>query len=548
MLQSQYAEYQIVPTSHFIMFTSIYTWIFANSNIGSREPHFAQASRQMIERGNYWQINFQHQPRHLKPPGIYWLQSGSVNLFSTAESTNPWPYRLPSVLGALLAVLLTFTFARRVSNDKTALLAAVLLACSLLLIIEAHLALTDAVLLATMVAMQYALSQIYCGQINNGQPRAWVWPFCFWVAMAAGVLIKGITPIVAGLTILGLLAFDRRTAWLKGLRFSWGLPLFLLLSLSWLIPFSLASGHNFLWDMIRGDLLPKLAGNQQSHGMSFGYFTLILTAAFWPGSLFIVPAGLWAWRQRQQPIVRFLMAWILSNWIFFEIVHTKLPEYVLPVYPAIVMLVAMALTSTEPQPTSKWVWLVIIVQQILWVICSLAFIAGFIYLGGWGWLAAVLIMIASIYLLFIFYHPTLHGLASIGVVLAVIAFIPIWLISLPNLHNFWLSTKVAALTKTVPDAINATHPLLVTAYQEPSLVFLLGTDRVVMSSLIDAIIQAKQSGNLLLVSQRQLVELGKLGHQNHFTWQSLGTTDGIQYNKTGKNLKLYLIQINSRKL
>src|SRR2546422_757204 len=76
-------------------------------------PHFAEASKQMLQTHNYFQINFQDKPRHLKPPGIYWLQAVAVKTFSTSESTKVWPYRLPSVLGGLFAVFATFLFARR---------------------------------------------------------------------------------------------------------------------------------------------------------------------------------------------------------------------------------------------------------------------------------------------------------------------------------------------------------------------------------------------------------------------------------------------------
>jgi 4-amino-4-deoxy-L-arabinose transferase-like glycosyltransferase len=163
--------------------------------------HFAQATRQMIETGNYWQVNFQDQPRHLKPPGIYWLQALSVKVFSNGHTDAVWPYRLPGIIGALLAVLFTFVCARTIYDEKTALLGAALLAASFLLIIETHLMVTDAVLLLTMVVMQGSLWRIYSG-VGNQEKIAWYWVALFWLAMTAGVFIKGITPLIAGLTIL----------------------------------------------------------------------------------------------------------------------------------------------------------------------------------------------------------------------------------------------------------------------------------------------------------------------------------------------------------
>jgi 4-amino-4-deoxy-L-arabinose transferase-like glycosyltransferase len=189
------------------------------------EPHFAQASRQMIESHHYWQINFQDEPRHLKPPGIYWLQAMMVRAFSSAESTSPWPYRFPSVLGAWLAVVLTFRFSSQITDKKVAAIAATLLASCLLLITEAHLAVTDAALLPTMVAMQFALGQIYCHYRRQQQTTesSLFLPMIFWLAMSAGIIVKGITPLVGGLTILGLCIADWNVTWLKALRWQWGI-------------------------------------------------------------------------------------------------------------------------------------------------------------------------------------------------------------------------------------------------------------------------------------------------------------------------------------
>src|SRR6516162_953289 len=64
------------------------------------EARFAQATRQMLETGDFVRIRFQEEARNKKPAGIYWLQAVAVSAFSSPESTAIWPYRLPSALGA----------------------------------------------------------------------------------------------------------------------------------------------------------------------------------------------------------------------------------------------------------------------------------------------------------------------------------------------------------------------------------------------------------------------------------------------------------------
>src|SRR5215469_1842517 len=72
------------------------------------EARFAQATRQMLETGDFIRIRFQDEARNKKPIGIYWLQAAAVAAFSSPKSNAIWPYRLPSALAASAAVLLTF--------------------------------------------------------------------------------------------------------------------------------------------------------------------------------------------------------------------------------------------------------------------------------------------------------------------------------------------------------------------------------------------------------------------------------------------------------
>src|ERR1700749_546146 len=67
------------------------------------ESRFAQATAQMLESGDFTVIRFQEEPRFKKPVGIHWLQAASVAAFSNVEDRQIWAYRIPSLLGAMLA-------------------------------------------------------------------------------------------------------------------------------------------------------------------------------------------------------------------------------------------------------------------------------------------------------------------------------------------------------------------------------------------------------------------------------------------------------------
>src|SRR5438067_12858751 len=129
------------------------------------EARFAQATRQMLETGDFLRIRFQDEARNKKPTGIHWLQAAAVSAFSQPAATTIWPYRLPSLLGAIAAVLLVCGFGAALFREaadplaarRIGLIAAAVLASTLGLVAGAHIAKTDAALLAAIVAAQGAL-------------------------------------------------------------------------------------------------------------------------------------------------------------------------------------------------------------------------------------------------------------------------------------------------------------------------------------------------------------------------------------------------------
>src|SRR5215471_9875481 len=161
------------------------------------EARFAQATKQMIETGDYVDIRFQDEARYKKPVGIYWLQVAAVDLAGAAGVTraemNIAIYRIPSLIGAIGAVLMTYWAALAFVSRRAALMAGAMMATSILLGVEARLAKTDAMLLLTTVAAMGAMARAYLAE--QGDRATGLSPLAvaaiFWGAIAAGTLIKG---------------------------------------------------------------------------------------------------------------------------------------------------------------------------------------------------------------------------------------------------------------------------------------------------------------------------------------------------------------------
>ncbi len=130
------------------------------------EARFAEASRQMLQSGNLVDIRFQDQPRYQKPIGIYWLQSTAA--FVAGRPTDAiWPYRIPSIVGAILALHFLLRLGERLFDRRSGLVASILLGACILMSVEARIATTDACLLAASLAACEALAAAYLGPINR---------------------------------------------------------------------------------------------------------------------------------------------------------------------------------------------------------------------------------------------------------------------------------------------------------------------------------------------------------------------------------------------
>src|ERR1700730_9731035 len=236
------------------------------------EARFAQATKQMVESGDFVDIRFQDDVRYKKPVGIYWLQAGAVETASALGEPRAqariWLYRVPSLIGAIGAVLLTYWTALAFVTRRGAVLAGLLLGSSVLLGVEARLAKTDAMLLLTVVAAMGALARAYLSWQRGEDPvhPPLTWPVVFWTALAGGILLKG--PLIlmfVGLAIGTLAILDRSSTWLWRLRPVWGLMWTLVLVLPWFIAIFLRAGDSFFTDSIGGDMLAELVP-QGSHG------------------------------------------------------------------------------------------------------------------------------------------------------------------------------------------------------------------------------------------------------------------------------------------
>jgi 4-amino-4-deoxy-L-arabinose transferase-like glycosyltransferase len=446
------------------------------------EARFAQATRQMIETGDYIDIRFQEESRYKKPVGIYWLQAAAVNAAtalgaSRAVSTIGF-YRLPSLIGAVGAVLLTYWAGLAFVSRRAAVLASIMLGASILLGVEARLAKTDAALLAACIAAMGALGRAW--MISQGPrlaaPHPWLLPGIFWTALAAGVLLKG--PLIflfVGFTVVTLYATDRSLAWLRNLKPAVGIVWMIALVLPWFGAIVARSGWSFFTESVGHDMLAKVGSGQESHGMPPGFYLALFWITFFPGALLTGLAMPAIWRSRSEPGAKFLLAWVVPAWIVFEMVVTKLPHYVLPLYPAIAIILAGVLDH-HGLSSRLWLvrgtvwWFLIVAVLVTALVAAPIMIEQQMGVLSWPFAAAATIFAFSAWWLYTQDggETSLLRAATATVFISIAAFG----VTLPSLQALFPAAQVARYLR------NATcKPEVVAAgYYEPSLVFLVGTN------------------------------------------------------------------------
>jgi 4-amino-4-deoxy-L-arabinose transferase-like glycosyltransferase len=447
------------------------------------EPRFAQATKQMLETRDFIDIRFQDEARHKKPVGIYWLQSVAVAVGDLVGVENArtqiWLYRIPSLIGASAAALLTWWALLAFLPARLAILGGALMATSILLGVEARLAKTDAVLAACAMAAMGALLRVWLDWVRALpfalHRRNWL---VFWCAMALAILVKGpILPMVAAFPILILSWREGGFGWLKPLRWRLGLVLVGVVVLPWLIAIAVKSGGAFFAESVGKDMLGKVTEGQEKHGAPPGFYVFAFFGTFWPAAPVAAMAGWFAWRNRRDPLVAFLLAWALPSWLIFEAVPTKLPHYVLPLYAAIAGLALLAVARGGIDMSRRGACAVAALIAIIPAVVMVGLpIASWSLDRSLPFLALPLLMVGAgvaLWAMRALWAGAFEAGLWRGVLASLVLSLGVFGFANPSMRALKLSPRLA-------EAVASTacrNPQVITAgYREPSLVFLVGTE------------------------------------------------------------------------
>jgi len=306
----------------------------------------AEAAREMLEQGSWITPMLGGAPRFAKPAFVYWLMAGAYATLGVGETAA----RLPSALAALALVLAQHAFVRWALGPEVAWRAALVLLLSIEYVAIGRMALTDATLALWTTGAAYLFLRGWLGPPPRGR-----WYALAWVAGGLAVLTKG--PVGLLVPLGGVLAY---LALAGGLGQAWrearplrGLALLLLVAGPWYAAMFWLHG----WDYAaraRGETLGRVLRPVTGPGGTALFYLPVLLVGFFPWSAFLPEAVVGGLRHarararqsRAAAVTVFAAVWLVTGLALFSLAETRLPHYVLPLFPPAALLVAASWPSS----------------------------------------------------------------------------------------------------------------------------------------------------------------------------------------------------------
>lgn len=330
------------------------------------EGRYSEISREMVASGDWVTPRLNGIKYFEKPPLQYWATAASFRLLGESEFTA----RIYTALCGLAALLAVGFAARRLAGDDAALLAvAVLLSSPYFLGMGGVVTLDMGLTAWTTVAVCAFLLAMTGPEADRRR-----WMLVAWAGMALAVLSKGLIGIVFPAAAIFLHCLVNRD-WRLVAKLEWtrGIGLFLAISVPWFVLVS-AANPEFPQFFFVHEHFERFLTKGHRREQPWWFFWPILFIGFLPWMLTLVPAAIEAWRRENArdvfPWRRFALLWSAFVMLFFSASGSKLPAYILPVFPVFALVLGDWLARTPAQKLWKSVFvlapLLVVVIAVAW--------------------------------------------------------------------------------------------------------------------------------------------------------------------------------------
>ena len=361
------------------------------------EGMHAATSKEMILGEDWITPKFNGEPFYDKPVFHNWLVALAFLVFGFTE----FAARLPAAVLGSGCVMVTYLLGKKMYHSGVGFLAAVILATSVEFIILSRTVVHD---ISLVFFVTLALTLFYMGYKEDRHRKRNL--LLFYGALGFAILSKGPVGLALPAMIIGLyLIVERNLKFIMKMQIGWGILIFLAVASPWYILISLKNPDYAGYFLIEKNLGSFLSSDSR-HPNPFYYYIPVLFGGFFPWSCFLPLALIYAVRRKFEIIqesTAFIVIWFGIILVFFSIATSKLATYILPLFPAASLLVALCWQELLNSTTAK-------------------IRSGFLY----SFLPVVVILFVAI--IYLWVHPLVEIEYEAGITLGQINILAIWLV------------------------------------------------------------------------------------------------------------------------
>ena len=310
------------------------------------EPNYAQVVLEMVATGNYVVPTINSEMWLAKPPLLYWMMSIPVRIFGPTE----FACRFFSAIGVGITCLLTFFIGKKLVGTEAGLWSIPVLASSMLILVVGTSGITDALLLPFIVSVMAIL------MISAKSGMSFIHIILMGIAIGLGILTKGPIGLMPMPAIAAILFFNRKNSNNTGQyirRIALSLAIGAVIFLIWAIPVNISTNGEFFRVFVGRDIINRALRPMESHGgnllLFLPYYPIIIIVGFFPWTLHLPGAfsAVIGGRVGGKYGRVYLLSWIIPCVILMTLAATKLPHYIIFIWPALSLAVAGTISAAK---------------------------------------------------------------------------------------------------------------------------------------------------------------------------------------------------------
>ncbi len=367
MLDSRTVRTRVVVTLIFVFCVVWFCNLGYRSLVRPDEGRYAEIAREMAVTGDWVTPRLNGIKYFEKPPLQYWMTAAAYKAFGEHE----WTARLWVALTGFAGVLMVGFAGASLFGRQAGFYSAMVLASSILYAAIGHINTLD---MGVTFCLTFGLLGFLMAQRGDGRTRETrLWMLLAWAAMGFGFLSKGlIGPALPAAAMVAYALVHRDISFLKRLEPFAGLAIMLAIALPWIVAVSIANSE-FPHFFFIHEHFERFLTQGHRRTAPWWYFVPILIAGMLPWTAMLGQALIAAWKSdpsgRPFKPRRFLLLYAAVIFLFFSVSQSKLPSYILPIFPALALLVGEWLTRIRGRALT-WLILPIAVLALSGAIAS----------------------------------------------------------------------------------------------------------------------------------------------------------------------------------